>query len=86
MTDMTLSVPYGKIMTLNISEFCASTDEVGSYIPRLFGNKIILTSADQQWFWSEEWQAGERKVDEHIQRGEFETFDTMEDFLDSLGD
>jgi len=30
--------------------------------------------ADQAWFWTPEWQEGEREVDEHIARGEIEVF------------
>ncbi len=39
---------------------------------------------DQAWFWTPEWQAGEREVDEYLARGEVEEFDDMESFLDSL--
>ena len=39
---------------------------------------------DQAWFWAEEWQAGERKVDEYIRDGNVQTFDTIEDFLNTL--
>ncbi len=40
--------------------------------------------SEQAWFWTKEWQAGERKVDEYIRSGNFEEFDTIEDFLDTL--
>ncbi len=40
---------------------------------------------DQSWFWTESWQRGERLVDDYILRGEFEEFDTMDEFLRSLG-
>lgn len=36
------------------------------------------------WFWSERWQQLEREVDEHIERGELERFDSSDDFLSSL--
>lgn len=39
---------------------------------------------DQQWFWSEEWQAGEREVDEQIARGEYKEFDSVEALLADL--
>lgn len=39
---------------------------------------------DQLWFWTEEWQAGERKVEEYIQDGNVQTFDTAEEFLRTL--
>jgi len=38
----------------------------------------------QEWFWSEAWQAAEREVDNELSTGNFETFDTMEDFLKDL--
>lgn len=38
----------------------------------------------QAWFWTEEWQAGERAVDEYLAAGDTEEFSTMEEFLASL--
>lgn len=39
---------------------------------------------EQAWFWTDEWQAGEREVDDHIARGEIESFDSMTEFLETL--
>jgi hypothetical protein len=39
---------------------------------------------DQWWFWTDEWQEGERRVDEYIAAGEVETFNTIEKFIRSL--
>ena len=39
---------------------------------------------NQAWFWTEEWQAKEREVDEDIKAGRYEEFDNMDDFIDSL--
>jgi hypothetical protein len=39
---------------------------------------------DQHWFWTDEWQAGERQVDEDLQEGRYEDFDDMESFLESI--
>ena len=50
------------------------------------GSNSEAISSSQSWFWAEEWQAGEREVDEYIEAGNFETFDSMEEFLDTLGD
>lgn len=33
-------------------------------------NDVKLIAADQVWYWTPEWQAGEREVDEEIARGE----------------
>ncbi len=39
---------------------------------------------DQSWFLSEEWQAGEREVDDHVARGEVRAFDGSTTFLAHL--
>ncbi len=39
---------------------------------------------DQTWFWTKEWQAGEREVDEELARGEYEEFDSAEDLIADL--
>jgi predicted transcriptional regulator len=38
----------------------------------------------QEWFWAEAWQAAERQVETDLAAGNYETFDTMEDFLKDL--
>lgn len=50
---------------------------------------VVLTGlksipADQAWFWTEEWQAGEREASEQASNGEGTVYDTADDFLDSL--
>ncbi len=50
---------------------------------------VVLTGlksipADQAWFWTEEWQAGEREASEQAARGEGAVYDRGEDFLRSL--
>ena len=44
----------------------------------------VPVPAGQAWFWSERWQQLEREVDEHVDRGEVERFDSSEDFLKAL--
>jgi len=41
---------------------------------------------DQSWFWTDEWQAGERQVDKDIADGNYETYDTIEEFIKGLDD
>jgi hypothetical protein len=36
---------------------------------------------DQAWFWTEEWQAGGREVDEEIARGEVTEFASADDLV-----
>ena len=47
------------------------------------GLRVIPT--DQAWFWTDEWQAGEREVDEAIARGDVKHFADADSFLASLG-
>ena len=44
----------------------------------------IEIDTTQSWFWTEEWQAGEREVDEYIAAGEYEEFDSIDDMFDAL--
>jgi antitoxin PrlF len=44
--------------------------------------KVI--DATQAWFWTAEWQRGEREADADLAAGRGEVFDTAEDFLDAL--
>lgn len=68
---------------LHVSEgddIAFDVDEDGTVV--LHGLKSI--PADQAWFWTEEWQAGEREADEQIARGEGTVYLSDEEFLDSL--
>lgn len=39
---------------------------------------------DQAWFWTKEWQAGEREADEDIRLGRYTEYATIEEFIASL--
>ena len=41
-------------------------------------------SKDQAWFWTDEWQAGEREVDEALARGDYMEFDNIEALIRKL--
>ena len=43
-----------------------------------------IIDSNQSWFWTEEWQEGERRVDKNIAEGNVQSFDTMEEFLCTL--
>ena len=36
---------------------------------------------EQKWFWTKEWQAAEREVDDQLAGGEYEEFDSMEEAI-----
>lgn len=39
---------------------------------------------DQEWFWSDEWQTGERQVNEDLRAGRYKIFDTVEKLFADL--
>ncbi len=39
---------------------------------------------DEEWFWSPEWQAGEREVNAALKRGDYQTFDSVEELINDL--
>jgi len=45
-----------------------------------------LIDASQAWFWSKEWQRGERKASEDIKAGRIKVSESSEEFLGSLED
>jgi len=45
---------------------------------------VEQSEADQEWFWTERWQVMEDEVNEHVARGEIETFDDSASFLANL--
>jgi antitoxin PrlF len=46
---------------------------------------LATVDRSQAWFWTQDWQAGEREATEQARRGEGEAFPTSADFLDALG-
>lgn len=40
--------------------------------------------ADQAWYWSPAWQAQEREADQERAAGDYEEFETVDDFVNSL--
>lgn len=45
-----------------------------------------LVDADQAWFWTEEWQRGEREASEDIAAGRVTRFGSADELLASLDD
>lgn len=47
---------------------------------------VVAVPADQAWFWTEEWQAGEREVDANYAASNFTRHDSGEEFVAALED
>lgn len=47
---------------------------------------VITIARDQAWFWTEEWQEGEREAEQEIRAGNVSTFDNVDDLFADLND
>ncbi len=45
---------------------------------------VALVPKDQQWYWTNKWQAGEREADEDIKAGRVKTFHSVDDLIKEL--
>ena len=45
---------------------------------------VALIPKDQQWYWTDEWQEGEREADEDIKASRVKTFDNVDDLIKEL--
>jgi len=65
---------------------CAEGDVIDLVVKK--GEVILkpkmLVDKDQAWFWTKEWQEGEREADEDIKKGRVKKFKKMEDLIEDL--
>ncbi len=45
---------------------------------------MVQVPASQRWFWTEEWQKGEREADENIRTGNVKSFNNLDDAFNWL--
>ena len=68
---------------LNVDEgddLIFSVDEKG----RVVVERALVISPEQAWFWSKRWQEMERRVQEDIEAGRTQSYDSVEDALSDL--
>jgi hypothetical protein len=70
--DNTQAQPFGNVLFIEIP----ATSQVAESPP--------FEDDGQSWYWSAEWQAMEKEADENLKNGEYEDFDTIDDFIASL--
>jgi hypothetical protein len=51
---------------------------------RMIDGELVMIDSGDKWFWTDEWQSGELRVDQDIKNGKIEEFSSMEDFLSTL--
>ncbi len=50
----------------------------------VFLKPMALVDKSQAWFWSKEWQEGEKEIDEHIRAGRVKTANSLDELLEDL--
>lgn len=70
------------LLARELSQTTASATTFKPSIPEL--KRPAYVPPDEEWFWTEEWQAGEREVNEALQRGEYKVFNSVEELLAEL--
>jgi AbrB family looped-hinge helix DNA binding protein len=79
-----LTLPSDVRKQLNLKEYDILSIEVKD-------NKIILTpqkvvDREQEWFWTERWQEGEKKAEEDLKTGRYKEFNNIDDLIKDLND
>lgn len=77
---ITLGVEIRKKLHLAEGDVLEVFEEDGKIV--LEPKKLI--PADQAWYWTEEWQAGEREAQADIEAGRTKRFDTVEELMKDL--
>lgn len=79
--QLTLPDAIRKAARLSEGDYLEVSVEAGTIVMR--PKKLI--DADQAWFWTDEWQRGEREASEDIVRGRVRRSASGDEFIDSLG-
>ena len=59
-----------------------SSESVYAFNPVV--NTFVEIDPAQAWFWEPSWLAEELKAEKELSRGDYEEFDSLDDFIDSL--
>lgn len=79
-----LTLPRGVIDRANLREGDPIEVEVDAESGFIILRPQRVIDASQAWFWTPEWQEGEREASEDIAAGRVKTFTSDEDFLKSF--
>ena len=61
-----------------------STTSKAMYAFNPFSKSIVEIDPNQAWFWKPEWLNSELAAEKELRAGDFEEFDNLDDFIDSL--
>lgn len=78
--QVTIPKYFREVLDLHEDDQLEVTIEDGKIIMQ----PVITIAKDQAWFWSSEWQKGEREADNDISNDEVKTFNNAEDAISFL--
>jgi hypothetical protein len=77
------------IVSLGLLKEHMSIEDGDIFQVQIEDDKVILVPmklipADQSWFWTKDWQKGEKEAEEDKAAGKVKSFDNIEDLLGDL--
>jgi AbrB family looped-hinge helix DNA binding protein len=78
-----VTIPKDFVKELNLKE--GDKLEVEIQDGRLIITPMVVVPKDQAWFYSPEWQAMEREVEQQIKAGQIHTVDNKDELFKDLG-
>ena len=81
-SQSTISIPASLVPQFEV--WGRLTVKLFGELRRRAGLKPQSIPDDQAWFWTEEWQKGEREVDEALARGEYQDFESVDELIKEL--
>jgi len=76
--QITIPAPLRKRLNLSEGDSILIEERNGQIILK------PLLDPSQAWFWTEEWQEGEREAEKDIEEGRTKGFDDVEDLIEEL--
>lgn len=78
-----LTLPREVTAALHVGEGDEIEFEIGAQ-GEVILHGLATVPADQRWFWTEEWQEGEREASEQISVGDLTTYDSADEMFTAL--
>lgn len=65
-------------------DMCGNNPNKRYHVVNTESKRRICIDPTQTWFWTDEWQEGEREVDRHYAAGNYKHFDNIDDMFSEL--
>ena len=81
---MELAIPISKDVIREDKSSYINTSTSSDFSLKLINDEWVMIRTEQAWFWTEDWQSGEREVEEYKLKKEYEEFNSIDDLYNSL--